>query len=1546
MPTRAHRHPSLIAAATRSVIEALESRRLMAGDPATVLALPYTLEFDRTRPGVVDKDGQGTGLTWVQPNNAGNEYQPSLIDLGPGEGLLKITSTGTAAAGGNFGADNTLSNGLQMQFNARSKAWTMQARLKGPLSFINAPAEQGGIMFGPDQENYVKLVAVATTSGVRLQFIDEQKIASGYRRQLNDVSLTNIGSFASIQTLDLILSGDPATRTVRAYYRINGDGLVKIAAELVLDADKGSAFFSDVGRAGLIVMHKNDADPVTVAFDRFEVTRGGPKVLRPDVTATRPANGATNIGRDSFIAADVFLPTPGAGINTNTLTSANVKLYRTSDGIDVSATLNTSAAGDAIVLQPGAALAPNTKYTFEVTSGLQDLAGQAFLPYTATFTTSASVGNADPSIAFDKVALPTAMQQSFSGVTMGPDNRLYATTLSGHIFRYDIADDGTLSEPTVITTIRKVNGGARFVTGLEFDPASTPDNLIAWVTHGQSAFTNATDWTGRISRLTGPNLEGYQDMVVGLPRSIRDHLTNQMKFGPDGKLYFTQGSNSAMGAPDNAWGLREEHALNSAVLVADPKALVRRRKDGFGPLNVKSAEGGTFDPFAPGMPLGLYATGLRNAYDLVWHSNGQLYVPTNGSAGGGATPGTPSAPFSTNRRIDFPSNGPFTGPDVPAIDRVNEAQDDFLFRVAQGGYYGHPNASRNEYVLNGGNPTAGVDPNEVAGYPVGTLPDRNYRGSAYTFGKNVSPNGAIEYRSAEFGGKLQGKLLVVRYSGGDDVVALNLDAQGNVTGAQTGITGLTHLVDPLDLIEDRRNGNMYVVEFGANRITLLRPGADEPTITLNTTRRVFNDVRGGEGSVTRNVRITNTGNTNLVIPAGGIKLSGVDAGQFDIITRPGLPLTLAPGKSATIGVSFDPSGSTSLGIKTATLDITSNDPNSPLRQVRLRGLATSGEGGSNEPSLQRVLDLWQIPVNVGDSDPTTVALDNPPVTPNDEVSLQRMVKAGAGPVTIEPLAVFGLESRPAMELGYYEPGTPTERTELFSIDTSEFQSVAPTALGSTTFDPGDKAFGFFAIWPGKKNADGTAREGFTEDALNFWETSPSLMHKVRFYPLKNPDGTVVPNAYVMAHEEAEGAGDNQDFVAIVRNVMPAPGAPELGLQNLAGAPYADRLVFNKINTVDPSVPNVYRDVNKVRVRNTGTKNLVLNSLATTGRFELVNPPAAGTVIAPGKFVDLTVRFTATSGAIHNGTLVLNTNDADESAKVIKLAGYWQTRPEGNREPTLPQLGQILGYGTVFVYGGQQLNTGGLNSRVGDEILSEYWKRADPAQPISVRQLAAFHTPGAQTTVRWHRKGSENATNLFTHEEADGQSLFPRADGMTEPAVATFAPGSSTFGFKIDDAWSDHTKNPQEVETPEKNYGHSIRFYPVRDREGQLVRNQYIMVMDYFGVNYDYNDNMYLITNVTPELLPPTPAGFNAYQNDSGVQLDWADNTNDDLLGYYVYRSNNGVGGFKRLNDEPLTDSEYLDTTITDGGKWYYRVLAVATGGGASTVASAATPAVA
>ena len=165
---------------------------------------------------------------------------------------------------------------------------------------------------------------------------------------------------------------------------------------------------------------------------------------------------------------------------------------------------------------------------------------------------------------------------------------------------------------------------------------------------------------------------------------------------------------------------------------------------------------------------------------------------------------------------------------MPGLSSIG-TQRDYLFRVVKNGYYGHPNPQRCEWVLNGGNPTAGIDPGEVNEYPIGTLPDRNWKGIAFDFGEHFSPNGIIEYRSNVLGGKLQGKLLVTRFSDGRDIIVLtpggaNLD----IVNSETGITGFTDFnPSPLDLIENPTNGYLYVAqlsqETSIGKITLLRP---------------------------------------------------------------------------------------------------------------------------------------------------------------------------------------------------------------------------------------------------------------------------------------------------------------------------------------------------------------------------------------------------------------------------------------------------------------------------------------------------------------------------------------------------------------------------------------------------------------------------------------------------------------------------------------------------------------------------------------------------
>jgi regulation of enolase protein 1 (concanavalin A-like superfamily) len=1554
------RNRSLLSACI-PILEGLETRQMLS-----VSTLPINLDFSSDQGGILDKDGQGTGFTSVQVNKNANQYQPNLIDLNTTTGVLKITTTGTSTAGSNAGADNTQVDALQTQFNGTSGVFTIQSRLIGPMNYLAASYDQAGIYFGPDQDNYVKLVAIDNGGSQVLQFKDE--LAGSTTSVLPaSAQAVNIGSFSSINTLDLRLVGDPSTGIVTAYYSVNGGTFSKISSSLTLTGANKTNFFNSASTAGVIQAQKNNLAPITAVYDSFSVTSGGTvSITHPSVTAVRPLNGSIAVSRDAFIAADVNLP--NSGIDPTTL-NGNVLLYRTSDHTLIPGVANTSGGGDAIVFTPSNLLDANTNYTFQVTGGLKDTTGSTFTAFTSTFTTGSAGGN-DGTMAFTHDVQTASQGQTYTCVTVGPDHKLYATTIDGLILRFTIGADGTLSSPQTITTIQDNNGGPQAVTSIVFDPHSTATNLIAYVSHSAPSLTNAADWTGKISKLTGPNLGTYQNLVYGLPRSIRDHMNNQLVFGPDGDLYFGQAANNAMGAPDKAWGNRPDHLLNDAVLQLNLALLPST------PLNVQTDSiANPYNPFAANAPLKIYATGVRNTFDLLWATNGHLYASVNGSAAGGNTPASPNPAVSTTR-IDEAVYGPYNGPVVPGITNNTQTEHDWLDDIIPGKYYGHPNPTRDEWVMNGGNPTAGVDPEEVPQYPVGTQPDRNYEPPVFDYGQNYSPDGMIQYSGNAFNGALNGKIMVVRYSGGDDIEVLTPNANGSIQpNAQTGITGARGFDDPVDLTEDTTTGFIYVAEYSGQQITLIKPLATGGNVQVSQSTMYFNDVKTGStdpGSTANKevLTITNTGTGTLYLANGAFTISGTNASMFTV-TGSTLPTALQPGQSINITVNFN---ATAVGIETATLTINSDSPNNPSVIVNLRGIGMNGTevaNGLNEPSLQRILDLFQIPDNVGDDDPTTTAIPAQPLQPNDEVTLQQLVKAGDGNVSIQLLSVFDNIKSPATDVGYYQPGSPGNETQLFSVPLSGAQSVDPTVNGTTTFDPGSKAFDLYAVFPAFSN-----RQSYEEDSLNTWDTVNP--RKLRFYSLKNSDGTVVPGAYVFAFEDYNKAFDSNDVVGIIRNVKAAPVGPVLGLNNLDPGPAYNHLVFNRIQNLDTLVPNVVHDTATIQLRNTGGQALNISSMVLSSGWTFVSGNTT-TTIAAGGTANVTLKFVGVGtglNQIFNGTLTINSNDPTNPAMVVTLTGWWQSYSEQTPshqydEPTLQQVVSVFGYGTNVLSPGQVMNTGGKPIKVGEETMSPYWTRPDQNAPVTVTMIAALHresdpdpTTGALINTFsqffWYYQGSTSTTFLFKHNQNEGQSFFPHLQGSTTNyAMGTFTPtAGKPFGFRVDSRYSDDSMNPLDLDesdpnlTPIPGTGHSFRFFALKDANGNVIPNTWLVAMDYTGIsysNYDYQDNIYIISNIAPTSPPSAPTGLLASPSGSAINLSWTKNTEGNIAGYRVYRSDSATGTFTLLNTTLLNTPNYTDITAPSGTS-FYRVTAVDLNGnesafvaGSATISGGTTP---
>ncbi|WP_439481413.1 PKD domain-containing protein [Cyclobacterium plantarum] len=899
----------------------------------------------------------------------------------------------------------------------------------------------------------------------------------------------------------------------------------------------------------------------------------------PVFTNVTPSNNATNVSLNDLQVNVEILTPDGYELDNSTL-AGNVNLYElTLDGeVLVPSNSNDTGGGDAITLTPTGNWKENTTYIFRI-SGVEanrsgDLSDRlTFATFESRFTTGTLADLPVPERDLEGVAFTAVpggvelgdgtINERFSSLVIGPDGKLYASTVGnfqgdGEIFRWDMEADGTLSNLEVLTPELTgsphpetgINAGDdRLIIGLAFDPASTADNLIAYVTHSAASLSNGPAWDGKLTRLSGPDLSTVQDLVIHLPRSTKDHLTNSVTFDGEGILYIAQGSNSAGGAPDPAWNNRPERLLAAAVLKVDLDKLPANlplsvyTTDDIAVINAAPAngllmgDGSTYNPYSADSPVTIFATGIRNAYDLIWHSNGWLYVPTNGTAGNNNnSPNSPStADYPLARRIDGLTSIPF----APALTG-GETQKDWLFKTQGGSYHGHPNPYRGEFILNhGGLPYSGVPGQEtepyrdVSKYPTTLGPDPNYRTPAYDFGNNKSPNGVIEYKSDAFEGKLQGLLMVVRFSGQDDIFVMEPNNNGNIGEVYNQIPGLGGFDDPLDLVEDPKTGNIYISEYdrdnnGIPRLTLLRaaiPATLKPELVAEPDELLFETTNNtaGDQSQSKSVLLTNEGNESLTIT--GVAVAGAFADQYDLVTPAG-SITLEPGEDVTYTVTYAPDlNNSNLGYQEAVLEIATDNPDQPIFEVGLHALKKTGYEGGNEPPLQDVVDALGIGIDVGW---TSLSDGTQAVLKGEEVLVQQWVKAGPGQVNITPVGRYSPNE--GIPFGWY---TRDEEITLNEVGVmsgvfGQHQTLYPDISdGTDNFDPQGAVFGVYVT----SNVFG--RTNYTEDDIN----TEGVARRVRTYPVKDREGNLVENSYLITFEDASN-GDYQDYMFVIDNVIP------------------------------------------------------------------------------------------------------------------------------------------------------------------------------------------------------------------------------------------------------------------------------------------------------------------------------------------------------------------------------------------------------------------------
>ena len=359
-------------------------------------------------------------------------------------------------------------------------------------------------------------------------------------------------------------------------------------------------------------------------------------------------------------------------------------------------------------------------------------------------------------------------------LAFGPDGRLYVGQLGGGLIALTL-DGQTVTGVEVIAQAGRLG----HVLGITFNPADPPGPVTLYVS--RTILYGGEDgalFPGKITKLVAPSFEPV-DVITGLPVSTTDHGTNGIVFDDEGRLYIGQGGTNNGGVAHGG-ASRPDSPLSGAILVAD---LSDPAFDGEIRYEPPNAVGPTVEQVAGDVRV--YASGFRNPYDLVIHSNGRIYATDNG-------PNTPGGARSLSCTEE--------GSTPWAPDELN--------LILEGQYYGHPNRNRGRFDARQCVYHAADDSSGGVTAPLAAL------------GYSVSANGLVEYTSDAFDGRLQGDLIYVEWRR-RRVWRVQLSEDGAQVASISQLVP-DKLKQPLDLAVGP-DGTIYIAEWGGDRITYYRP---------------------------------------------------------------------------------------------------------------------------------------------------------------------------------------------------------------------------------------------------------------------------------------------------------------------------------------------------------------------------------------------------------------------------------------------------------------------------------------------------------------------------------------------------------------------------------------------------------------------------------------------------------------------------------------------------------------------------------------------------
>eukprot|EP00898_Chlorokybus_atmophyticus_P002564 jgi/Chlat1/3308/Chrsp22S03465 len=383
-----------------------------------------------------------------------------------------------------------------------------------------------------------------------------------------------------------------------------------------------------------------------------------------------------------------------------------------------------------------------------------------------------------------------SLDWSPTGMAWGPDNRLYVVDYAGVIRTITFDSNWGITSTVLSNTLKGL-----LTLGIVIDPSSTASNvsLIISLSKGTGGKRDlGIGNSGVITRMCcGPTFTQRADIIVGLPRSSADHATNSLVWGPDGLLYWSQGSNTGAGAGNdypNNFGVRPEQIMTAGIYranILDPAWNLATHGNCTTAYDEQTGLSGKSIP--PTCAATQFADGIRNTYQVMWHSNGHLYCGVNGLGLPATVPYRPYPDCEGTLTYQFPLD-----------PRDPGSQPDLFLMVEEGLHYGHPSPVKGQCVFFDGK------------FQNVTITDPNYRPPLVNMGDHKSPNGIIEYKANRFCGTLKGDILITEYSLPDDVLRVRMSQDGRAVVSMTPL--VNGFLDPLPILETP-DGTLIVGSF-------------------------------------------------------------------------------------------------------------------------------------------------------------------------------------------------------------------------------------------------------------------------------------------------------------------------------------------------------------------------------------------------------------------------------------------------------------------------------------------------------------------------------------------------------------------------------------------------------------------------------------------------------------------------------------------------------------------------------------------------------------